>query len=141
MVEEDQKTELLQSSQWEWIGGLIADVTRDRSRERLAQRYFEWEFAQRQFRKLEFNTVLTGAPSPQNLRQHRAALDHLIETAREIRGDYEKFGCEELAQLGITPDSISASIESLSLSIDYCHHGLPVKEVSSATRKIFGAAA
>src|SRR4030095_2318992 len=99
---EDPAARVNPEAAWAWVQALIADIAPERSPENIARRFYEWDFAVRQFRRIEFNTFLDGRPSVNVLQQHERSLHQLIAGGKEIHADYLKFGSADLQILQIT---------------------------------------
>ena len=128
-------------AEWAWVQDLIQDVRHEERREEFARELFQWELALRKFRQVEERLLLHAEPSAQDLHRHASCLHGLLAIGHRLLTAAPGFTAEELARIGATHDSITATVEDLRISLREWHHGISPDELMTAREAIFGAQA
>ena len=132
--------EEITQQEWEWVHEMIGEVERQGRREDFARWLFQWNFAVREFRKVEQRRIVLGSPNEFDMRFHALCLHSLLVTGHALILQSHDFNAEELKQFGVAHDQIEACVAELEQSFREWHHGFTEAELTEARTAIFGAA-
>ena len=126
--------------EWEWVHEMIGEIERQEKREDFARWFFHWDFAVREFRKVEQRRITLGQPTDADWRFHAICLHDLLATGHALVLHAADFSAVELRQFGVAQEDIEAYVAELEHTFRESHHGFTGAELSSAQQAIFGAA-
>jgi hypothetical protein len=126
--------------EWKRVQEMIAEVGRQERREDFARWLFRWDFAVREFRKVEQRLIILGTPSEWDWHCHADCLHSLLGAGHAIILASKGFKAEELSQFGVTHSQIEAYVADLEQSFREWHHGFAEAEISELQQAILGSA-
>lgn len=125
--------------EWEWVHEMIGEVESQEQREDFARWLFQWDFAVREFRKVEQRRIVLGSPNDFDMRFHALCLHSLLASGHALVLQSHDFDAAELKQFGVAHDQIEAYVTELEQSFREWHHGFTEAELAGARTAIFGA--
>ena len=140
-VQQRADEEVITREEWAWVEGLIHDVAREEKGDLLARRFFEWDLAVRQFRKMEQKRMIPGGPTPIDLEFHALCLHGLLTVGHGLHLDAKRSSPEELARFEIKPEEIAAYVEDLEQSFREWHHGFSEQDLDKVRQAVFSGKA
>jgi hypothetical protein len=141
MIATAERQDDITSQQWEWVRGMIAEIEQDERRENFARTFFQWDFAVREFRKVELRRIISAQPTDADRRSQAICLHHLLTAGHALVLWADSFTPDELKQFGISRSNVVAYVEELEASFREWHHGFTEAEIAAAQKSIFGGAA
>ena len=134
-------SEPITAREWQWVRGLIHEVTRHEDRETFAKELFQWDLAVIEFRKVELRRITLGTPTDDDLRFHSACLHSLLGVGHALIAKAHGFQPLEMSRFGVSHEQIAAYVEELERSFREWHHGFSEADLTHAREKIFGVTA
>ena len=126
--------------EWQWVHEMIDEIEDQERREDFARWLFQWDFAVREFRKVEQRRIVVGSPNEFDWRFHALCLHSLLATGNALILTSHAFDADDLKRFGVSHADIEAYVAELEQSFREWHHGSTDAEVAAAQKAIFGAA-
>ena len=133
--------EEITQQEWEWVHDMIEEIDRQERREDFARWLFQWDFAVREFRKVEQRRIILGTPNAYDRRFHSLCLHSLLAGGHALVLHSEDFTPEELKQFGVVHEDITAYVAELEQSFREWNHAFTEAEIGNAQQAIFGGTA
>ena len=105
--------EEITQQEWEWVHEMIGEIERQEKREDFARWLFQWDFAVKEFRKVEQRRIVLGTPNDYDRRLHCLCLHSLLAGGHALVLHSENFTPDELRQLGVAHEDIKAYVAEL----------------------------
>lgn len=125
--------------EWTWVQDLIQEVQCQELAGAFAKKFWEWDLAVRQFRKVEYRRMIMSSPTENDLLQHAICLHSLLAIGKTLLVSVQNFSDEELAFFGIEHAHLTAYVAELEQSFQEWHHGFSEEDLNRAQERIFGA--
>jgi hypothetical protein len=129
------------SREWQFVTALIRDVQQESDREELASLFGQWRLSIKAFRRAEERRMVRSAPTPLDLKFHKAGAAELISFGTLLQIGATEHKTQDLEQHGFNKQLLDALLRDLHNTFDEWHGQISDERLNLLSEEILNAPA